>query len=547
MGIPSYFSYIVKNHIHIIQKYMRNKMNIHNLYLDCNSIIYDAVRNIDFSTIKVNDITTKMISNNVITKIEEYISTIQPCQNIIIAFDGVAPVAKLEQQRGRRYKSWYQTEISKSIFKNSKPDVWNTTAITPGTIFMKELNDFIIKHFNEPSKYNVQKLIVSTSNECGEGEHKIFDYIRNHVNEHFDKSTVIYGLDADLIMLSINHLPISPKIYLYRETPEFIKSIDNSLEPNESYLLDIPELARIITSNMNNGKEFVNDQQKNRIYDYIFMCFFLGNDFMPHFPALNIRTGGIDKLLNAYKETIGNSANDYLTDGITIQWKFVRKLVAFLVEREEEYLQNEMKMRDKMEKKYYPDDTPEQKYVKFDAIPTYERELEKYIHPFKKGWQNRYYKALFKIDVDDERRKQIATNYLEGLEWTMKYYTHGCADWNWCYKYSYPPLLEDLITYIPYFETQFIKENAYKPVHPLVQLCYVLPENSLVFLPEKLYQALKKEYSHWYKNDCEFIWAFSKYFWESHVELPEIEMDELKKVVGEFLHNQGMIVNKSLV
>jgi len=537
MGIPSYFSYIVKNHIHIIQKYIKNKMNIRNLYLDCNSIIYDAVRNIDFSTIKVNDVTTKMISNKVISKIEEYISTIQPSQNIIIAFDGVAPVAKLEQQRTRRYKSWYQTEISKTIFKNSKPDVWNTTAITPGTIFMKELNDFIMKHFTEPSKYGVEKLIVSTSNECGEGEHKIFDYIRNNVNDHFDKSTVIYGLDADLIMLSINHLPISPQIYLYRETPEFIKSIDNSLEPNESYLMDIPELTRIITTDMNNGKEFVNDQQKNRIYDYIFLCFFLGNDFMPHFPALNIRTGGIDKLLNAYKATIGSSADDYLTDGKNIQWKNLRKIVAFLAEREEEYIQNEMKLRDKLAKKHYPDDTPEQKYAKFDAIPTYERELEKYVNPFKKGWQNRYYKALFKIDIDDERRKQIATNYLEGLEWTMKYYTNGCANWNWCYKYNYPPLLEDLIKYVPYFETQFIKENTYKPVSPLVQLCYVLPTHSLGFLPEKLYKELKENYSHWYKNDCEFIWAYSKYFWESHVELPEIEIEELKLVVSKVLNN----------
>jgi 5'-3' exoribonuclease 2 len=123
-------------------------------------------------------------------------------------------------------------------------------------------------------------------------------------------------------------------------------------------------------------------------------------------------------------------------------------------------------------------------------------------------------------------------NYLEGLEWTMKYYTEGCPHWNWCYKYNYPPLLEDLMKYIPYFETTFIGENDFKPVSPLVQLCYVLPKQSLNLLPDKLYKVLKNEHQEWYKNDCEFIWAFSKYFWESHVELPEIDIEELKQVVA---------------
>ena len=80
-------------------------------------------------------------------------------------------------------------------------------------------------------------------------------------------------------MLALNHLPVSKRIYLYRETPEFIKSIDRDLNPNESYLLDIPELSRVIIKTMNNGRRPNNKQQVNRLYDYIFIY---GNDFLPH-------------------------------------------------------------------------------------------------------------------------------------------------------------------------------------------------------------------------------------------------------------------------
>ena len=72
---------------------------------------------------------------------------------------------------------------------------------------------------------------------------------------------------------------------------------------------------------------------------------------MPHFPSVNIRTGGIDKLLNAYKSTIGRT-NDKLTDGKQIFWKNVRKLVSFLAENEEKYFKEEMKLRNKRDKKY---------------------------------------------------------------------------------------------------------------------------------------------------------------------------------------------------
>jgi len=392
------------------------------------------------------------------------------------------------------------------------------------------LNTIISNHFQKnKSNYNVNDIFVSTSDVPGEGEHKIFDFIRSSGMIAPDSTNIVYGLDADLIMLAMNHLPVNKQIYLFRETPHFIQSIDSSLLPNETYLLDIPEFSNVVSETMNNG----NSQGKNRTYDYIFLCFFLGNDFMPHFPSVNIRTGGVDKMLNAYKATIGDT-NEVLTDGKIIHWKNVRKIVQFLADLEEQHFQGEMKLRDRRQKTNYPTDTSDQKYAKFDAIPTYERELEKYINPFKDGWQSRYYKALFHMEtpMDEERKKQICLNYLSGLEWTMKYYTTGCYDWRWSYNYNYPPLLTDLIKYVPYFEVDLITIKPKNPVSPLVQLSYVLPKASLDLLPRELYDKLIKTHPDWYKSDCEFIWAYCKYFWESHVQLPEIDIDELEEFIN---------------
>ena len=530
MGIPSYFSYIVKNHPAILKQIQDNMMNVDNFYLDCNSVIYDIIHNIDFKTIKEDE--TDLIIKNVFVKIDEYVNIIKPTNNLFIAFDGVAPVAKLDQQRERRYKSLFQSKISRSIYKGAKPDPWNTSAITPGTVFMGKLNEKVKAYYNDPQKYKLKNIIISTSANYGEGEHKIFDYIRRFPEQHnSETTTVIYGLDADLIMLGINHIPVCNNIYLFRETPHFIQSVNSELEPNKEYMLDLPELAKNITLDMNNGEELNIEQRTNRVYDYIFMCFFLGNDFMPHFPSVNIRTGGVDKMLNAYKCVIGN-ANENLCDGKTIFWKNVRKLVKFLADNEEENFKNEMKLRDKREKYKLADETPEDKYKKFDNIPAYERSLEKHINPFNNNWRARYYHTLFHVNSEDEERiKQICINYLEGLEWTMKYYTSGCPDWRWSYNYNYPPLFVDLIHYVPYFDSEFVIEKPPQPVSPLVQLCYVLPKESLQLLPTNLYNKLIQKYGHWYDSDCEFVWAYCKYFWEAHVMLPHIEINELEEFV----------------
>jgi 5'-3' exoribonuclease 2 len=116
-------------------------------------------------------------------------------------------------------------------YKNEKG--WDSNAITPGTPFMdllaKSLRYWVAKKLNEdpgwagvrstpltapvPALINIHltaysqlEVIISDASVPGEGEHKIMDYIRrqrSHPSHDPNTKHVIYGLDADLIMLSL--------------------------------------------------------------------------------------------------------------------------------------------------------------------------------------------------------------------------------------------------------------------------------------------------------------------------------------------------------
>jgi 5'-3' exonuclease len=347
-------------------------------------------------------------------------------------------------------------------------------------------------------------------------------------------------------------------------------------------LLDIPELAASIIKYIHSDgvvdeKEgeltklkVGYDKDTNRITDYIFMCFLLGNDFMPHFPALNIRTVGIDILLNVYRETLGKT-NKYLTEGTKIVWKNVHEFIQHIAKQEDTLLTEEHKKRDKLARRF-GDNTNNMRDNRFERnafnqnknqnhkndkkvlhdteevlgeganiqqmddllmLPMKERSVEKYINPFSKDWEYRYYKALFDIEITDERRKQICVNYLEGLEWTFHYYMAGCIDWKWCYNYHYAPLFKDLVKYIPHMDTQFLKHKEKQPIEDFVQLCYVLPRQNLNLLPVEVNIVLLQRLGHLYGDDYEFKWAYCRYFWESHAELPRLHIETLENIVFE--------------
>ena len=561
MGIPSYFSHVVRRHREIIQRYVKKQIKVDNLYLDSNSIIYDAVHALENQ--EQLDFEERLIQA-VCKKIAFYIHKICPLQRVIIAFDGVAPIAKLNQQRTRRYKSWFQEKVCAGAYSGSgsgAADVkekWNTASITPGTSFMEKMGKAIAKTFASPKEYGLSVIIVSSSNEAGEGEHKIYKYMRDNAEYHKETTTVIYGLDADLIMLSLNHIQYAKQMFLHRETPEFIKSIDSTLDTESDYLLCINSMHKRVVDDMNVVGANVAGYGAST---YVFMCFLLGNDFLPHFPALNIRTNGLDRLMNAHKHVFQNKNGDFFVKGNEINcnelnWKNIRIWIEHLSKNEHEYIKEEYELRGKYRVNNYKRNEykrneykkndykrnnsqqhqqPNEKQSPSDILldfPMREREIETYINPNEKGWESRYYKTLFDIEIDDARRKEICINYLEGLEWTMKYYTSGCPDWEWHYKYDYPPLLCDLIKYVPYFDTTFITTKPSSPVSPYVQLSYVLPRSSMNLLPDTIHRALLKTHPEWYGNDYPLVWAFCKYIWEAHVKLPEINIKELGEIIG---------------
>ena len=416
---------------------------------------------------------------------------------------------------------------------NEKEEKFDRTCITPGTEFMNLLNQQVKNYFKNREKiYQVKHIIVSGSDERGEGEHKIFDYIRK--NNKSSSSHVIYGLDADLIILCLNHMNITKHIYLFRETPEFIKNINITMDPNELYLMKIEELMYLILEKMVGNK-------KNVIKDYVFIMFLLGNDFMPHFPSLNIRTHGIEMLLETYKNILGKK-NLYIIENDNIVWKNVRELIEELSKMELDNLMREYKIRNK-QTRYIENNNGENIKATMEKellnLPLKDREDELIIDPFKKYWENRYYDRLFNTERNEENLKKICLNYIQGLEWNMIYYTSGCKDWKWRYNYHYPPLFKDLLKFIPIWDIEYIKENN-ESLNPITQLAYVLPKSSLYLLPKK-YQTKLINYKR-RANDVDLKWAFCRYMWECHIDFQLENIEEIDNIIKNIDNGENIVL-----
>lgn len=230
MGIPKFFRYISERWPMILQLIEGTQIpEFDNLYLDMNSILHNCTHGND------DDVTKRLTEEEVFAKICTYIDhlfqTIKPKKIFYMAIDGVAPRAKMNQQRARRFRTAMDAEkaLKKAIENGDeipKGEPFDSNSITPGTEFMakltKNLQYFIHDKISNDSKWREVQIIFSGHEVPGEGEHKIMNFIRHLKSQKdFNQNTrhCIYGLDADLIMLGLS--THGPHFALLREEVTF--------------------------------------------------------------------------------------------------------------------------------------------------------------------------------------------------------------------------------------------------------------------------------------------------------------------------------------
>ena len=260
MGVPKYFSYVIQNYPNILKNmdfFTVDGNKIHKLFVDSNSIIYDCLHNLNQYDYKSHEEFEDKIIEDVITHLEHLIDLVKPIYGSYITFDGIPAFMKMEQQRMRRGKTLF-------LERYGDPNKWSLNNITPGMPFMEKLSRVIYKHFK---KY--KNVLCSCSDELGEGEQKITKYIRE--NNMKNQEVAIYGLDADLIMLSLLHYRYCSNIFVFREAPEFMKSKlpISVIHENEIYFVDISLLSQRIQIEM--GWK----PSDRMIHEYVFLCVFL--------------------------------------------------------------------------------------------------------------------------------------------------------------------------------------------------------------------------------------------------------------------------------
>jgi 5'-3' exonuclease len=426
-------------------------------------------------------------------------------------------MAKIRQQRMRRFKSVW-TIKEEALIKGEETVGWDRNAITPGTAFMNRLTD----RLNSWAQH-LPRTVVSGVRDSGEGEQKIMSYLRNSPP---NGSVVVYGLDADLIVLCLWHFQVYGWSFkLLREDVEMKGGVKLNAFGEETLLyFDIDMLASIIVDKYNVG-----------IHDYVGAMSFLGNDFIPHGLTMCIREDGIDRLMEILEKC--EDSLIYLENNVWVyNVNTLRSVIEAVAKMEERWFLAGVAKKLKMSSNGYVRPGENQTGVEkalmiMNALPVswkVEKCLAKYSESgwsLKTDWNEIYYKEFLwgakPIDSVNE--------WLKGIQWVLNYYTGSKpVDFLWYYPWYLPPLFKDIIIDDDKFHSDDIVSP--NPIEPLTQLIMVLPIESYALLPQNM-RGLPFERPEFYPKSWSFFSAGKRQLWECEPMIPMLPYN----VVAQFI------------
>jgi 5'-3' exoribonuclease 1 len=561
MGIPKFFRWVAERFPLVITPFQESPPQVDNLYLDMNGIIHNCTHPNDIDASRRAP-TEKEMAEAMFAYLEKLFQAIQPRKYFFLAVDGCAPRAKMNQQRQRRYRSGYEMMVAReeALARGEElpdeGDVFDSNCITPGTEFMVRFSEhfqyFITMKIQQDSAWRNCKIIYSGQDQPGEGEHKIVDFIRRRkMQEDYcpDETHCMYGLDADLIMLAMaTH---EPHFILLREVVSFsqpskkekeraaedaAKGIvaDESFKKADSFVLfHVGLLREHLDLDVRRGKPTLPNYDLERmIDDFVFMCSFIGNDFLPAIPTLAINDGSMTTMMEVYREHVLNKGANLVRGGKP-NWNAVDIFLAKIGTMELETLRQRQDEELEFAKRRAKMDQSREAPVPQLPIASMAEYKERFYtakHGFV-GWQPR-----------GAEMADLKQHYVEGLMWVMEYYYQGPPSWKWFYPHHYAPMASDLVNLTTH-ATNVKFERETQAFLPHQQLLAVLPPMSYRSMPKAYWPLLKSSNSpllKYFPKHLEIDREGARAPWEGTVLIPFI--DE-KVLLAAFASVQGQLTD----
>ncbi|KAG6968295.1 hypothetical protein JG688_00005882 [Phytophthora aleatoria] len=364
MGIPRFYRYMSERYPLLNQPISDVSLlpEFDAFYLDMNGIVHNCTHS-DAANDALNSLSLEGQLHGIFTYLDRLIThIIKPKKLVYIAIDGVAPRAKLNQQRSRRFRAGLdrQQAIDKERHMQIKlqdekdghkaksaASKFDSNCITPGTEFLSKLSQHLVYFVRQKMKTDPLwarlEVFFSGSEVPGEGEHKIVEFIRHRkMADDYEANMrhCMYGSDADLMLLGL--MTHEPHFTLVRETvvwgSNHKKVAAKQIEEQQWQLVHLSLFREYLMMEMRVQPPLDGERMLD---DFILLTFLLGNDFIPHSPTLEISEDAIPLLLKVYRELLENHEGSYLTlNGKITNVKLLQELFHIIGNQEEEILIN---------------------------------------------------------------------------------------------------------------------------------------------------------------------------------------------------------------